>query len=98
MGSRKRSAKAKQVAQFKDGLGDSLSGRFAAESTRRRTSDAKREELHRKKSCTSKNSYASRWEAEAAMEACAEHGATNLSCYRCEYCGGWHLTSHPWNG
>ena len=27
---------------------------------------------------------------------CENRGRRGLACYKCEYCGGWHLTSHPW--
>ena len=35
-------------------------------------------------------------EAEAVMADCENRGRRGLACYKCEYCGGWHLTSHPW--
>ena len=31
-----------------------------------------------------------------AIAACEEHGRRGLSTYKCSYCNGWHLTSHPW--
>ena len=37
-----------------------------------------------------------RAEAEAVMTDCENRGRRGLACYKCEYCGGWHLTSHPW--
>lgn len=74
----------------------SLDHLFASESSRNRTGDAQREAYSAKKSCTSKNRYSSKSEAQAAIFACAEHGRTGLSCYKCERCNGWHLTSHPW--
>ena len=37
-----------------------------------------------------------RAEAEAVMADCENRGRRGLACYKCEYCGGWHLTSHPW--
>ena len=30
------------------------------------------------------------------MAGCESRGRRGLACYKCEYCGGWHLTSHPW--
>lgn len=39
---------------------------------------------------------AERAEAEAVMADCESRGRRGLACYKCEYCGGWHLTSHPW--
>ena len=33
---------------------------------------------------------------EAVMADCENRGRRGLACYKCEYCGGWHLTSHPW--
>ena len=35
-------------------------------------------------------------DAEAVMADCENRGRRGLACYKCEYCGGWHLTSHPW--
>ena len=35
-------------------------------------------------------------EAEAVMADCENRGRRGLACYKCDYCGGWHLTSHPW--
>ena len=37
-----------------------------------------------------------RRDAEAVMADCENRGRRGLACYKCEYCGGWHLTSHPW--
>ncbi|MBS5233961.1 MAG: D-aminoacyl-tRNA deacylase [Collinsella sp.] len=37
-----------------------------------------------------------RAEAEAVMADCENRGRRGLACYKCEYCGGWHLTSHLW--
>jgi hypothetical protein len=38
-----------------------------------------------------------RADAEATIAACEAHGTRGLECYRCPYCHGWHLTSHPWH-
>ena len=96
MGSKKRAAWSKQKAEFAAQLGGGMDDLFAREDERRAQGAADREAAHRSKSCETKNRYASRAEAEAAIAACAEWGTTGLSCYRCEYCHGWHLTSHPW--
>ena len=92
MGSRKRSAWAKQTAEFKASLGgmDTL---FEEEGRRRTERAAAREAALREKACSSKNRYACKGDAEAAIRSCAEYGTTGLHCYRCEYCNGWHLTS-----
>ena len=96
MGSRKRSAKARQMREFEStleiGIAD-LDSVFAREDARRIEKDEERECAHRERACTSKNRYASRSEAEEAILLSAEHGTRGLRTYRCEYCGGWHLTS-----
>ncbi len=96
MGSRKRSAQQKRIAQFKAVLGglDDLYGR---EERRNEGADERREAVRRQRSCESKQRYATRTEAEDAIALCAEHGTYGLQCYRCSYCHGWHLTSHPWD-
>lgn len=94
MGSRKRSARAKQIEDFKSQLGD-MDEAFEREEERRKREAEEKEEALRWKSCESKKRYPSREEAEDAIEACARHGTTGLRCYRCDYCRGWHLTSHP---
>ena len=98
MGSRKRSAKARQISEFKAALdmGDGFNDLFAREEERREGAAAEHEAALRAKSCESKNRYRSRAEAEAAVAACAEYGTTGLHIYKCRYCNGWHLTSHPW--
>ena len=94
MGSRKRSAQQKRIAEFKEGLGG-LDDAFAREWRHSRSVDERREEARRMRSCDSKNRYATRFDAEEAIALCAEHGTRGLRCYRCPYCHGWHLTSHP---
>ncbi len=94
MGSKKRSAWAKQTAQFKASLGG-MDDVFAREDERRRARDEAHDAALRKKACESKTRYASRFEAEDTARACAEHGAPPLHAYRCPYCNGWHLTSKP---
>ncbi len=95
MGSKKRSAQQRKIAQFKAELGglDELYGR---EQRRNANSDERKEAARRARGCESKNRYPTRAAAEEAIALCAEHGTTGLQCYRCEYCHGWHLTSHPW--
>ena len=97
MGSRKRQAIAKQVAEFKASLGgaNSMDDIFAQEDARRKRRDEEHDAALRRKACESKNRYAFRSEAEEAIASCAEHGTTGLHAYRCPYCGGWHLTSKP---
>ena len=94
MGSRKPSAKAKQVKQFRSQLGG-MDGLFAREESRQSKSQERKEAARRKKACESKNRYTSRGEAQQAIDACAAHGTTGLHLYRCPYCNGWHLTSKP---
>ncbi len=96
MGSRKRSARKREVEAFRAQLGG-LDDAYARE--RRRSDDlsGRKEAARRKRSCESKNRYATRMDAEAAIAACAEHGTRGLRCYRCPHCHGWHLTSHPWD-
>ena len=96
MGSRKPSANAKRVQQFKSQLGG-LDDLFASEHRREERLSADKEAAFRRKSCESKNRYDTKGEAQLAIASCAEHGTTGLMAYRCEYCGGWHLTSHPWD-
>ena len=94
MGSKKPSAKAKQRAAFETQMSElDLGSLFAREERRQEQRAAEHEEALREKACLSKNRYANRAEAEAAIAACAEHGKTGLHCYRCSYCNGWHLTS-----
>lgn len=92
MGSKKRSAQAKEIAEFKSQLG-CMDDVFAREEERQARAAEEAEEAKRLRSCESKNRYDSRAEAEEAIKSCAEHGKTGLHCYKCSYCGGWHLTS-----
>ena len=96
MGSRKPSANAKRVQQFKSQLGG-LDDLFASEHAREERLSEKKEAARRHKSCESKNRYATKGEAQLAIASCAEHGTKGLKAYRCPYCNGWHLTSHPWD-
>ena len=95
MTSRKRSARQKQVEAFKAQLSSDLDGVFSRAQAERSAAESRREEAYRSKSCSSKNRYATRWDAQEAIALCAEHGRTGLTYYRCDFCGGWHLTSHP---
>ena len=94
MGSRKPSAWAKQRASFEAGAPD-LSDLFSREDERSRRAQVEREQALERKACTSKNRYSTRAEAKEAIASCAEYGRRGLHCYRCPYCEGWHLTSHP---
>ena len=93
MGSRKRSARIRQVEQFKAELGglDDLYGR---ESRRQDELSERRDEARRERACERKNRYATRTDAEEAIAWCEGQGRRGLTYYRCPYCHGWHLTSH----
>ncbi|MGI6590902.1 MAG: hypothetical protein ACOX1O_04725 [Eggerthellaceae bacterium] len=97
MGSKKRSAQQRQRdafrAQLADGAG--MDDLFAREEERRQDDARQRDEARREKACTSKNRYDSLEEARATIAWCADHGRRGLQAYRCPYCKGWHLTSHP---
>ena len=96
MGSRKRSAWQRQKSTFEAGLdGEGLADAFARECRRADELADGRDEARRTKACSSKNRYATRSDALEAIAACEAHGIRGLSCYRCRYCNGWHLTSHP---
>ena len=97
MGSRKPSARAKRRADFEAQLGglDGMGDLFAREDARSERAQREHEAALRKKSCESKNRYATRAEAEEAIAACAAYGRRGLHCYRCDYCDGWHLTHKP---
>ena len=98
MGSRKGSAKAKRQAEFQAQLAGASDGDlFAAESRRREQGAREREAALRYIACERKNRYHSRLEAEAAIAACEDYGTRGLHCYKCEYCKGWHLTSHSYD-
>lgn len=99
MASRKPSARAKRIDAFKQEYGSSAldaDGLFEREAARNEELDRHREQVRYEKACASKNRYATRAEAMDALAACANHGRRGLSIYKCSYCGGWHLTSHPW--
>lgn len=98
MGSKKRAARAKEVAAFKSQLADdrgedAMDDLFAREDRRRAREEEERAAALRWKACERKNRYATRAEAEAAIAACARYGTSGLHCYKCPHCKGWHLTS-----
>ncbi len=93
MGSRKRSARQREIDAFKAGLGG-MDDAFAREHERLSGISARHEAARRQKACESKNRYASYDEAEENRAWCAAQGKRGLSIYRCPYCDGWHLTSH----
>lgn len=94
MASHKRSALKRQRDAFEAGLG-SMDDVFAHEEKHHETMAEDREAAMRRKACKSKNRYATRVKAEGAIAASEEYGHTKLYAYRCPYCNGWHLTSHP---
>ena len=102
MGSKKRSAWARQKAEFNARLGgsdggfsDEFADVFAAEDRRRREADVQREAALREKACASKNRYTTLAEAQENIAWCERQGTRGLHAYRCPYCDGWHLTSKP---
>ena len=96
MGSKKRSAQKRAIAQFKEEMGSLDFGDVFDRERRQQDERSKRhDEALREKACASKNRYATRQDAEEAIARCEERGRRGLSCYRCSYCHGWHLTSHP---
>ena len=92
MTSRKPSAKAKKVAEFKSQLGG-MDDVLAQEKLRQDGLAESREAAARNRACESKNRYSSRSEAEEMIAVLASYGKRGLHCYRCKYCNGWHLTS-----
>lgn len=98
MGSKKRSALRRERDEYRTAFDDrdDLGGLFEREATRRDDLRERAAEARRDKACASKQRYASRAEAEATIALSEAHGARGLSCYKCRYCRGWHLTSHPW--
>jgi hypothetical protein len=95
MGSRKKSSWSRAKREFLDSYNAS-DDIFSAERNRQRASEAAREEAFQEKSCQSKNRYNSKHEAELTALECMANGSPKLSVYKCDYCNGWHLTSHPW--
>lgn len=75
MGSKKRSARAKQVADFMANLGDTDDA-FARERERVVQQERQHESALRRKACESKKRYFDRADAEEAIRSCAAHGTT----------------------
>ena len=97
MTSKKPSARAKERARFDAALDlDAMDEVFAREERHHEEAAVEREEAAYEKACASKNRYASAAEAREAVRLCEEHGTRGLRIYKCRYCNGWHLTSHPW--
>ncbi len=94
MASHKRSARERQRAAFLADI-DDMGDAFDRERRHQSDLEGRREATRRHKACGSKARYATRDEARDAIAACEAHGTRGLSCYRCPYCRGWHLTSHP---
>ncbi len=92
MPSRKRSATRKQREEFEAGF-TSLDGLFERAERAQGELDSRREAAYRSRSCERKMRYDTRADAEDAIARCEERGRHGLHCYRCEFCGGWHLTS-----
>ena len=93
MTSRKRSAAKRQREEFEAGFG-SLDGLFERAERAQEELEATREEAYRRKSCDRKNRYDTKLDAQDAIARSADRGVRGLTCYKCEFCGGWHLTSH----
>lgn len=92
MGSRKRSARRKEREAFLSGTGG-LDDAFARAGAREGALESLRERVRRTRACERKNRYETRADAQEAIAACSSYGRTGLHCYKCPYCGGWHLTS-----
>lgn len=98
VGSRKRSARKREIEAFKaeidddPGAREAIDGAFEQEANRQLNDTLRREQAQRAKACESKARYATRAEAQATIAACERHGSPALYIYRCPYCGGWHLT------
>ena len=78
--------------------GRSEKKRSMARARRARKKDARRREMALSKgatACARKRRYPTRRAAELAAAACEFRRDVRLSVYRCDTCGGWHLTSHP---
>lgn len=93
MGSKKRQARARQREAFEAGLcGSGPDDAFSAERSRLDALAEQHEAELRHKACERKQRYATRLDAERTARDCERHGSPKLSAYRCQYCGGWHLT------
>ena len=101
MKSKKRSAWAKEAAAFKSSLNDGwdndfgvVDDLFAQEAQRDKEQKEARKDALRTKACHSKNRYDTKAEAEEVLAYRQSQGAHGLHTYHCQYCDGWHLTSH----
>lgn len=94
MASKKPSARRRQQDAFEQAL-PGMDGLFARERERQAGLERNKEAARRNKACESKRRYVTHGEAQDAIASCAAHGRRGLSAYRCPYCKGWHLTSHP---
>ena len=93
MGSRKRSARMRVRQEFEreffdredlfEGARESL-GALAE----------RRDQVRYEKACGSKRRFATHAEAKDAVRYQESLGKRGLSVYRCDYCKGYHLTSH----
>ena len=94
MASNKRSARKRQQQAFETSLAG-MDDLFDRERHHQQQVDARRDHARRHKACSSKRRYPNQAEARHAIVACESYGRTGLCAYRCPYCHGWHLTSHP---
>ena len=94
MGSRKPSARRHQRDLFVEGLPD-MGDAFARARSDMARLEGRRDEARYEKACASKRRYATAAEAREVAKSCEMHGRGGLTSYRCPYCRGYHLTSHP---
>ena len=96
MGSKKRAAWSKAKSEFLGAAtGGDMSDLFAREDERRDALDAERDEPGATSRASAKT-VTTRAPRPRQLWPTAKRGRRGLACYKCEYCGGWHLTSHPW--
>lgn len=101
MKSKKRSSWAKEAAAFKSSLNDgwdsdfgAVDDLFAQEAQREKDLKQASKKAQRTKACESKNRYDTKAEAEEVLAYRESQGARGLHVYKCDFCDGWHLTSH----
>lgn len=101
MKSKKRSSWAKEAAAFKSSLNvgwdsdyNAVDDLFAQEAKRDKEQKQAHQDALRTKACNSKNRYDTKAEAEEIRAHRESQGARGLHVYHCQYCDGWHLTSH----
>jgi len=106
MTSKKPSAKAKQREAFEtnwdsffgnDSSHVANAGSFAREEARIAEARHNRETQFEYKSCGSKGRYGSEREAQEVAAYQQAQTGTKISVYHCDFCNGWHITSHPWD-